>query len=250
MRVFAACRPPDPRPAPRGAARRGVGVRAARRRGGARGRRADLPGLDRTPPDRPPGDGAPLGGGQPARRQRSRSTPPSGPGGGRRARSTGCAPAPSTWSRRSPRRPRTCARSSSSTTPRGPLDFWARRQCHETTIHAVDALAGEPRPLPPRGRHLDRPRGRRRRHRRAARRVHDPQQEPAAPRGADDHRRAGRRVAHRLAGRDQRRPAVVTVAPREEVADAGRRTPGRAGRRRLPHAVEPVRRAGRRRTRR
>jgi uncharacterized protein (TIGR03083 family) len=23
----------------------------------------------------------------------------------------------------------------------GPLDFWARRQCHETTVHAVDALA-------------------------------------------------------------------------------------------------------------
>jgi uncharacterized protein (TIGR03083 family) len=23
----------------------------------------------------------------------------------------------------------------------GPLDFWARRQCHETTIHGVDALA-------------------------------------------------------------------------------------------------------------
>jgi uncharacterized protein (TIGR03083 family) len=25
----------------------------------------------------------------------------------------------------------------------GPLDFWARRQCHETTIHAVDARAAE-----------------------------------------------------------------------------------------------------------
>ena len=24
----------------------------------------------------------------------------------------------------------------------GPRAFWARRQCHETTIHAVDALAG------------------------------------------------------------------------------------------------------------
>ena len=26
----------------------------------------------------------------------------------------------------------------------GALDFWSRRQCHETTIHAVDALAAEP----------------------------------------------------------------------------------------------------------
>ena len=58
-------------------------------------------------------------------------------------------------------------------------DFWARRQCHETTMHAVDALAaslGRP-PRPERG--LDRPRAGRRRDRRAARRLPDPTAVPA-----------------------------------------------------------------------
>ena len=64
----------------------------------------------------------------------------------------------------------------------GPRAFWARRQCHETTIHAVDALVGGARPLPDGRGHLDRPGRRGRRHRRAAARLHDPQQEPAAQR--------------------------------------------------------------------
>jgi hypothetical protein len=79
-----------------------------------------------------------------------------------------------------------------------PREFWARRQCHETTIHAVDALAAHLGRLPRRrGRGLDRRRGRAGRHRRAADRLRHPAAvapalPPAAPgRGGAGARRAG-----------------------------------------------------------
>ena len=54
---------------------------------------------------------------------------------------TSCRP----W--RSPRP--TSTSGSSSRTPPGPRQGWARRQCHETTIHAVDAMAPPAVPSPP-----------------------------------------------------------------------------------------------------
>ena len=74
-----------------------------------------------------------------------------------------------------------------------PREFWARRQCHETTMHAVDALAaslGRP-PRPDGG--LGRPRAGRRRDRRAARRVPDPTAVPAPLRRGRAPRRTTRR---------------------------------------------------------
>ena len=38
-------------------------------------------------------------------------------------------------------------------TPRPPRQFWARRQCHETTIHSVDAPGRVAGPVPRRGGH-------------------------------------------------------------------------------------------------
>ena len=85
----------------------------------------------------------------------------------------------------------------------GPRAFWARRQCHETTIHAVDALAGALGRYPTAADTgidpavaldgIDE----------LLARVHDPQQEPAAQRRAADRRRARGRVADRLAGRGE-----------------------------------------------
>ncbi len=132
---------------------------------------------------------------------------------------------------------------------RAPLDFWARRQCHETTIHAVDALAAALGRYP---------------------RAADTWIDPEVARDGIDELLAGfmTRGKSRLRSADPMtigvladdgptgwlvetsdRPAVVTLAPREEVADrADVRLEG-PGRRGLPDAVEPVRRARRRRTR-
>ena len=77
-------------------------------------------------------------------------------------------------------------------------------------------------PLPARARHLDRPGCRRRRHRRAAARLHDPQQEPAPQRRADRDRSPGRRSTTGWLVEVGERPAVVTNASPDEVA-------GRAG---------------------
>ena len=65
----------------------------------------------------------------------------------------------------------------------GRAAFWARRQCHETTMHAVDALAASLGPAAATRRGLDRPRAGRRRDRRAARRLPDP---AAVPVRCDD----------------------------------------------------------------
>ena len=64
------------------------------------------------------------------------------PRGSRRTTpSCGCGPVATGSSRHCRRRPSTSTHRSSSTTRRRRRLFWARRQCHETTIHSVDALA-------------------------------------------------------------------------------------------------------------
>jgi uncharacterized protein (TIGR03083 family) len=99
------------------------------------------------------------------------------------------------------------------------LDFWARRQCHETTIHAVDALAAALGRYPTAG---------------------DTWIDPEVARDGIDELLAGfmTRGKSRLRSADPMtigvladdspagwlvetsdRPAVVTVAPREEVTD-------------------------------
>ncbi len=61
-----------------------------------------------------------------------------------------------------------------------PRQFWARRQCHETTIHSVDAQGSGARQVPPGSGHRDHPADRARRHRRAAQRLPHPRPvEPA-----------------------------------------------------------------------
>ena len=121
---------------------------------------------------------------------------------------------------RSRRRPTTSRRWCSSPTPRRPKRFWARRQCHETTIHAVDALSAAlgryPRPRTPGSPRdvaldgidelltgfLPRPRSRLR------------ADEP------DDDRGAARRRRRALAGRGQpSRPPVTTRGLGDEEAD-------------------------------
>ena len=102
-----------------------------------------------------------------------------------------------------------------------PRAFWARRQCHETTIHAVDALSAALGRYPRASRHLDRPGRRGRRHRRAAARLHDPQQEPAAQRRPARDRGAGRRVADGLAGRGQPERRRSSRSPRATRSPTG-----------------------------
>ena len=112
-----------------------AGERGARRTG------ADLPRLDRTPPDRPPGDGAPLGGGQPPRQvHRDRRDRAGGPPGlqprrlaARRGHRPGCRDHPGGRRRAHGRLPQR--------TP-GPAPAFGRRQCHETRHPRVDALSG------------------------------------------------------------------------------------------------------------
>ena len=83
-----------------------------------------------------------------------------------------------------------------------PRGFWARRQCHETTMHAVDALAASLGRAPRRRGGLGRPRARRRRDRRAARRLPDPTAVPAALRLGRDARGPPRRPAGLVGGVD------------------------------------------------
>lgn len=135
-----------------------------------------------------------------------------------------------------------------------PRLFWTRRQCHETTVHAVDALGarlGRParadetwiRPAVALD-GIDEP-ARRLRHPpeggRVARRA-----DPAARAPRRRRRRLARRPRHGSAGPDPPGPAGVRRVPRVRRV-RGRPHPGRRPRRPLPPALEPrCRRAGRR----
>ena len=109
--------------------------------------------------------------------------------------------------RRSSTRRTTSTRSSSSRTRLPPRLFWTRRQCHETTVHAVDAL-GARLGRPARADETwIRPGRRARRHRRAARRLRHPPQGGRLTRRPDPAARAPRRRRRRLARRPRHRPA-------------------------------------------
>ena len=103
--------------------------------------RAHLPRLDRARPARPPGDGAPLGDRGRARRRpgHRRRRRDRGRGAGSRRPGRLAArrrPTPRERAGVGPRRPRRDDLPQGG--PTGPA-FWARRQCHETTVHALDA---------------------------------------------------------------------------------------------------------------
>ena len=127
--------------------------------------------------------------------------------------------------------------------------FWARRQCHETTIHAVDALSASLGRYP---------------------RASDTWVDPAVAVDGIDELLRGFMTRNKSRLRSDEpiviavladesptgwlvevseRPAVVTIASPDEVAGrADERLEGTAARG-LPDALEPFRRAGRRRPR-
>ena len=158
----------------------------------------------------------------------------------------GCARVPTRWWPRSRRPTRTCATIVFLNDAPAPRRFWARRQCHETTMHAVDALSAAlgRRPV-----------------------AADSWIDPVLARdGIDEllggfltrnHSRLALRGADHGAGRADRRRRVV--AARGEHAPGGdhaayvhggrwrrRRRRGAAGAvgRALPRALEPLRRGG------
>ena len=129
----------------------------------------------------------------------------------------------------------------------GPRAFWARRQCHETTIHAVDALAAALGRYPA---------------------AADTWIDPAVAVDGIDELLAGFMTRNKSRLRSEQpmtigvlveesptgwlvqvgpAPAVVTAAAEGRGRRTRRRTSGGPGRGRLPHALEPLRRAGPRR---
>ncbi len=125
----------------------------------------------------------------------------------------------------------------------GPRAFWARRQCHETTIHAVDALAGALGRYPT---------------------AADTWIVPAVALDGIDELLAGFMTRNKSRLRSDQpltvgvladesptgwlvevgpAPAVVTVAAQGRGRRTRRRTAGRAGGRGVPNSLEPLRRA-------